>query len=616
MAAGGHSSMEKHFSLPSGIKLIVCHGDISKTAAIAITTGEDVNLSGIGAVSKVLLKLCPKTYKEERQKMKKNAKKLEFGDVYSCSSGKNGTRTGSFSFDTVYHAIVPSAKAGKNWEETMEELYMHLWNAADKDGKKSLAVPLLGTGGAGASIDDAVKPFIDSLVKFRHKSTRAFLTDIIVYCQRDEAVKKLTAKMEDKLKHLPSASATSGARSKSDSKQLPSSKLRGSTASCVSSSSNAGADSKRMSAFSKEKSTPKSPDCDDENSNLSVILQTEAASTVSQSTKPTRADSGRTGAGSVSLQTGSADAGSGLKKSGAVSTREGSRSQKTGTRSGSVENVQDDFARLSVKDDGSPSSNTASILRIGGKDCMGAAGNGNDCNQDDDDDSMIEGMEIDDQVEAEEKAEASKKDTTKQQEEEGDNRCPICLDEMEAPKKLEKCGHVFCKECIEGSFRHHKPVCPTCNTVYGLIIGNQPPGTMAVSPLSQSLPGYMNCGILMIDYHFHSGMQTKEHPHPGHMYTGTRRRAFLPNNAEGVKVCRLLRAAFDNRLTFTVGRSTTTGVENTVTWNDIHHKTSIDGGPTGFGYPDPHYLSRVKEELAARGVTEECLKDPRFKFDV
>lgn len=573
-----------------------------------------MSLSGIGAVSKVLLKLCPKTYKEEREKMKKNAKKLEFGDVYSCSSGKNGTRTGSFSFDTVYHAIVPSVKSGKSWEETMKELYMHLWNAADKDGKKSLAVPLLGSGGAGASIDDAVKPFIDSLVKFRHKSTRVFLTDVIVYCQRDEAVKKLTAKMEDKLKHLPSASATSEARSKSDSKRPPSLKLGGSTASCVSSSSKAGADSKHMSAFSKGKSIAASPDCDDEASNLIVILQTKTASTVSQSTKPTRAGLGRTGAGSVSLQTGSAKAGSGLKKSGAGSSSARSRSTKTGTPSGSVENVQDDFALLSLKDDGSPSSNTASILGMRGKDCMGAAGN-RDCNQDDDD-SMSEDMEIDDQFEPEEKAEVSKKDATKQQEEEDDNRCPICLDKMETPKKLEKCGHVFCKECIEGSFRHHKPVCPTCNTVYGLIIGNQPPGTMAVSRLSQSLPGYMNCGSLMIDYYFHSGMQTKEHPNPGHMYTGTRRRAFLPNSAEGVKVCRLLRVAFDNRLTFTVGRSTTTGVENTVTWNDIHHKTSIDGGPTGFGYPDPHYLSRVQEELAARGVTEECLKDPRFKFDV
>ena len=73
-----------------------------------------------------------------------------------------------------------------------------------------------------------------------------------------------------------------------------------------------------------------------------------------------------------------------------------------------------------------------------------------------------------------------------------------------------------------------------------------------------------------------------EHPNPGQPYSGTRRQAFLPDCEEGKKVCRLLRVSFDNRLTFTVGKSRTTGAENTVTWNDIHHKTSMDGGPTEF----------------------------------
>lgn len=41
---------------------------------------------------------------------------------------------------------------------------------------------------------------------------------------------------------------------------------------------------------------------------------------------------------------------------------------------------------------------------------------------------------------------------------------------------------------------------------------------------------------------------------------------------------RLLRKAFDQKLIFTVGTSRTTGNENQVTWNDIHHKTSITGG--------------------------------------
>ncbi|CAF4350675.1 unnamed protein product, partial [Adineta steineri] len=48
-------------------------------------------------------------------------------------------------------------------------------------------------------------------------------------------------------------------------------------------------------------------------------------------------------------------------------------------------------------------------------------------------------------------------------------------------------------------------------------------------------------------------------------------------------------------------RSTTTGQENVITWNDIHHKTSISGGPDRFGYPDPTYLNRVRQELADKG---------------
>ena len=55
--------------------------------------------------------------------------------------------------------------------------------------------------------------------------------------------------------------------------------------------------------------------------------------------------------------------------------------------------------------------------------------------------------------------------------------------------------------------------------------------------------------------------------------------AYLPDNPHGRHVLSLLRKAFDARLTFTIGMSRTTGRDNCVTWNDIHHKTSRDGGP-------------------------------------
>ena len=66
----------------------------------------------------------------------------------------------------------------------------------------------------------------------------------------------------------------------------------------------------------------------------------------------------------------------------------------------------------------------------------------------------------------------------------------------------------------------------------------------------------------------------------------------------------MLRVAWDRRLTFTIGTSVTSGMTDTVVWNEIHHKTSINNH-SGHGYPDPGYLDRVVLELAAQGVTDD-----------
>ena len=72
------------------------------------------------------------------------------------------------------------------------------------------------------------------------------------------------------------------------------------------------------------------------------------------------------------------------------------------------------------------------------------------------------------------------------------------------------------------------------------------------------------------------------HPNPGKPYSGTHRTAYLPDTKDGRQVLKLLKRAFDAKLLFTIGRSVTTGVENVVTWNDVHHKTSTHGGPTKY----------------------------------
>ncbi|XP_029367012.1 protein deltex isoform X3 [Echeneis naucrates] len=99
-----------------------------------------------------------------------------------------------------------------------------------------------------------------------------------------------------------------------------------------------------------------------------------------------------------------------------------------------------------------------------------------------------------------------------------------------------------------------------------------------------------------------SGTVQEEHPNPGQPYEGVSRTAYLPDSPEGRKILKLMKRAFDQKLIFTVGRSTTSGRNNAVTWNDIHHKTSVNGGPTLYGYPDPDYLNRVQEELKIKGI--------------
>ncbi|KAH3788636.1 hypothetical protein DPMN_166783 [Dreissena polymorpha] len=183
-----------------------------------------------------------------------------------------------------------------------------------------------------------------------------------------------------------------------------------------------------------------------------------------------------------------------------------------------------------------------------------------------------------------------------------DSECPICSETVRDFVTL-PCNHQLCKKCTD-NIKKVKPQCPFCSKTFGTVTGNQPPADMYFRSSPYSLPGYDECSRIEIVYDVPAGKQTPEHPRPGRSYDAVRRRAFLPDNEEGRRVLHLLRRAFDRRLIFTIGESRTSGMEGVVTWNDIHHKTRPYGGPEGFGYPDPTYLQRVQEELAAKGVNE------------
>ena len=152
-----------------------------------------------------------------------------------------------------------------------------------------------------------------------------------------------------------------------------------------------------------------------------------------------------------------------------------------------------------------------------------------------------------------------------------------------------------------------------CNHILG--------GRMIIDTWSCKLPGYEyeNYGTIEITYQFPSGKQTEKHPNPGQHYHGTNRIAYIPDSTEGRKVVQLLGKAFDARLIFKVDR---TNCGDGLVWNGIDHKTNIEGGPDRLvilliihwfsynmylyrcGYPDPEYLSRVLEQLTAKGITE------------
>ena len=158
-------------------------------------------------------------------------------------------------------------------------------------------------------------------------------------------------------------------------------------------------------------------------------------------------------------------------------------------------------------------------------------------------------------------------------------QCPICYDRdvnMSLP-----CSHRFCQQCIDQWAKQKKLTCPTCSRPFGKVEGNQPKGGNMTTTIfkTTSLPGYERCGTIELRYNIPSGWQGSEHPNPGQRHHGTTRIGYLPNNQEGQELLSLLRKAFEARLVFTVGRSITTGVDNVVTWNDIHHKTNMYGGP-------------------------------------
>ena len=176
---------------------------------------------------------------------------------------------------------------------------------------------------------------------------------------------------------------------------------------------------------------------------------------------------------------------------------------------------------------------------------------------------------------------------------------------------LSKCeDHFYHIECLINYIQGKNGFkCAICQKIYGVIMGIMPSGTMKAR-LEEKIHcnGHPNVGTIIIEYNFKGGVYNGQH------FTGTQRRNYIPNSEKGRLLLGLLKIAFDRKLTFTIGTSVTTGVKNTIVWNGIHHKSSLTGGATHYGYPDPTYFNRVCEELAAKGVNRGDYEDNDLEF--
>uniref|UniRef100_A0A8C8YQL7 E3 ubiquitin-protein ligase n=1 Tax=Prolemur simus TaxID=1328070 RepID=A0A8C8YQL7_PROSS len=207
-----------------------------------------------------------------------------------------------------------------------------------------------------------------------------------------------------------------------------------------------------------------------------------------------------------------------------------------------------------------------------------------------------------------------------------DEDCTICMERLTTPSgykgpqptvkpelvgKLSRCGHIYHIYCLVAMYNNGNKdgslQCPTCKTIYGVKTGTQPPGKMEYHLIPHSLPGHPDCKTIRIIYSIPPGIQGPEHPNPGKSFSarGFPRHCYLPDSEKGRKVLKLLLVAWDRRLIFAIGTSSTTGESDTVIWNEVHHKTEFGSNLTGHGYPDANYLDNVLAELAAQGISED-----------
>ncbi|XP_061837874.2 uncharacterized protein [Nerophis lumbriciformis] len=162
-----------------------------------------------------------------------------------------------------------------------------------------------------------------------------------------------------------------------------------------------------------------------------------------------------------------------------------------------------------------------------------------------------------------------------------------------------ECGAVMCSECLDAVHIH----CRVCHSGAKMVPAGIR-GKITYSELNLSLPGHSKHTTIKITYLIPDGVQQESHPSPGKPFKGGMFEAFLPDCERSRKLLPRLEDAFRRGLTFTVIKKK----GSKIAWDAIPHKTSLQGGRSGNGYPDSSYLKRLSDVLTSVGIGERAAK--------
>jgi len=168
---------------------------------------------------------------------------------------------------------------------------------------------------------------------------------------------------------------------------------------------------------------------------------------------------------------------------------------------------------------------------------------------------------------------------------------PDIYDNETILRRIRDAAEKHCKKCVK---------CRKATGKGKITIGSMPTGTMRIDNIKELVcPGHPK-GTIVVSYKFGEGQRPEYDENPGQDYKSTFRLAYVPDNQAGRDLVKRLKFAFTRGLTFKIGTSLTTGEPNSIVWDSIPHKTTLDATP--FGFPDDGYIPRANETLDVLGV--------------